>query len=113
MAFNNRQDLGKTVVEVTEARLDASLAPSFRDYIFGLIEQGQTQLVIDLSQVDFMDSSGLGAIVAALKKVNQQGSIELAEPRKAVNDLFDLTCMDRLFSIHPSVQAALGGPAGE
>ncbi|MCY4472905.1 MAG: STAS domain-containing protein [Kistimonas sp.] len=113
MRFSNRQDSGKTVVEVTQARLDASLAQPFRDYLFELIEQGETDLVIDLSQVDFMDSSGLGVIVAALKKVSAQGSIALAEPSKAVNDLFDLTCMDKLFPIHTSVAAALGGLSGE
>ncbi len=107
MGFSNRQEADKTVVEVEESRLDASLATPFRDYVFGLIEQGQKDLVVDLSKVDFMDSSGLGAIVAARKQLGGQGHIQLAAAQKAVNDLFDLTCMDRIFTIQATVDEAL------
>ena len=110
MGFSNRQEAEKTVVEVDESRLDASLATPFRDYIFDLIGQGQKNLVVDLSKVDFMDSSGLGAIVAALKQVGGDGAVELANPQKAVHDLFDLTCMDKIFTIHGSVSDALASP---
>ncbi|CAM3524047.1 STAS domain-containing protein [Parendozoicomonas haliclonae] len=109
MGFSNRQEADKTVVEIGEARLDASQATPFRDYMFDLINQGQTQLVVDLSQVNFMDSSGLGAIVSVLKQLGDKGAVELASPQKAVNDLFDLTCMDQIFTIHPSVDQALSG----
>ena len=107
MGFSNRQEEQKTIIEVGEARLDASQATPFREYMTNLINQGQRDLVVDLSQVDFMDSSGLGAIVGALKELNGDGSIELAGPRKSVHDLFDLTCMDKIFSIHQSVNEAL------
>ncbi|WP_281646876.1 STAS domain-containing protein [Parendozoicomonas sp. Alg238-R29] len=107
MGFSNRQEADKTVVEVDESRLDASLATPFRDYIFDLIGQGQKDLIVDLSKVDFMDSSGLGAIVAALKQVGGDGAIQLAGPQKSVHDLFDLTCMDKIFKIHGSVDDAL------
>ncbi|MCL6269809.1 STAS domain-containing protein [Sansalvadorimonas sp. 2012CJ34-2] len=109
MGYSNRQEADKTVVEIDEARLDASQATPFRDYMTDLISQGQRDLVLDLSQVDFMDSSGLGAIVGALKELNGDGSIQLAGPQKSVNDLFDLTCMDKIFTIHSSVNDALSG----
>lgn len=107
MGFSNRMEADKTVVEIDDARLDASLATPFRDYMFGLIADGQNDLVLDLSRVDFMDSSGLGAIVAVLKHLDGNGGLQLAAPRKAVNDLFDLTCMDQIFKIHSSVSQAL------
>ncbi|MTI14308.1 STAS domain-containing protein [Sansalvadorimonas verongulae] len=107
MGFGSRQEAGKTVVEIDEPRLDASLATPFRDYIFDLIGQGQKELVVDLSKVEFMDSSGLGAMVAALKQMGGSGAIELANPQKAVHDLFDLTCMDKIFTIHSKVNDAL------
>ncbi len=107
MAFNNRQEAGKTVVGIEDARLDASLSVPFRDYMFDLIANGQNDLVIDLSMVDFMDSSGLGAIVAVFKQLNGEGSVQLAAPQKAVHDLFYLTCMDQIFKIHGSVSEAL------
>ncbi len=107
MGFSNRMEAGKTVVEIEDARLDANLATPFRDYMFGLINAGQIDLVLDLSKVDFMDSSGLGAIVAVLKQLNGNGELQLAAPGKAVSDLFDLTCMDQIFKIHPSLDQAL------
>ena len=107
MGFSNRQEAEKTVVEIDEARLDAMQVTPFRDYITGLINQGQKDLVVDLSKVDFMDSSGLGAIVGALKQMGGEGSLQLAGPQKSVHDLFDLTCMDKIFTIHSSVNDAL------
>ena len=75
----------------------SSQAIPFRDYMFELIDSGQNDLVIDLSQVDFMDSSGLGAIVAVFKQLSGDGTVQLAAPQQAVRDLFDLTCMHQIF----------------
>ncbi len=111
MGFSNRQEANKTVVEIEDMRLDASLATPLRDYMFALIGDGHKDLILDLSHVDFMDSSGLGAIVAVLKQLNGNGHLQLASPSQAVSDLFDLTCMDQIFQIHDSVSAALQGPA--
>ncbi|WP_134500146.1 STAS domain-containing protein, partial [Microvirga pakistanensis] len=50
------------VVQVEEKRIDASTAPIFKDEMTRCIEGGQNQIVLDLSRVDFIDSSGLGAL---------------------------------------------------
>ena len=70
MAFETREQGSVNVVLVDESRLDASIAESFKTYLFDQIDSGKTQLVVDLSQVRFMDSSGLGALVAGLKKTD-------------------------------------------
>ncbi len=107
MGYKTRQEGDATVVTVEESRLDASLAGGFKDFMVDLIDSGNTNFVIDISGVSFMDSSGLGAIVAALKQVGANGCVKLAGPQKAVSDLFDLTCMDRIFKIYATVDEAL------
>ncbi len=109
MSFESREEGGCTVVLVDEPRLDASIAEPFKAYLFDQLEAGSPSMVIDLSEVRFMDSSGLGSLVAALKKMSGQGSLKLAAAQPAVQDLFDLTAMNKLFTISPTVSEAVKG----
>ena len=95
------------VVRVEERRIDASKAPAFKDEMSRCIEAGQNQLVLDLSQVDFIDSSGLGALVSCLKRLGPRGSLAVAGATGAVSRLFTLTRMDRVFALHPNVDTAV------
>src|SRR5690348_11256934 len=95
------------VVRVAEKRVDASKAPIFKDEMTKCIEGGQNQIVLDLSGVDFIDSSGLGAIVSCLKKLGPRGSLAVAGAKGAVSRLFTLTRMDRVFALHDTVDAAV------
>lgn len=95
------------VVQVEEKRIDASKAPIFKDEMTRCIEGGQNQIVLDLSQVDFIDSSGLGALVSCLKRLGPRGSLAVAGATGAVSRLFTLTRMDRVFALHPNVEAAV------
>ncbi|MGI9279401.1 MAG: STAS domain-containing protein [Endozoicomonas sp.] len=109
MAFEHHEEGHITVVQIDETRLDASVSEAFKTYVFGLIEDGKTDIVVDLTEVRFMDSSGLGALVAGLKKLSGNGSFSLASAQPAVKDLFDLTSMDKLFKLHGSVDEAVKG----
>lgn len=109
MPFESRVEEDSTIVTVNEVRLDATLAEPFKTYLFDEIEKGVDALIIDLSHVKFMDSSGLGALVAALKKMAGAGKIRLAGPQPAVTDLFELTSMEKLFPISATVSDALAG----
>lgn len=95
------------VVKVEDKRIDASKAPAFKDEMTRCIEAGQNQIVLDLSQVDFIDSSGLGALVSCLKRLGPRGSLAVAGATGAVSRLFTLTRMDRVFALHPDVEAAV------
>ena len=109
MSFDINQQGDWHVVLVEESRLDAAMAETFKTYLFEQIEGGATDLIVDLSEVRFMDSSGLGALVAALKKLSGNGNLKLAAAQPAVRDLFDLTSMDKLFTIVDSVSEAVQG----
>lgn len=88
-------------------RLDASVAPVFKQAVLKVIESGETRLVLDLGGVEFIDSSGLGAMVSILKALGGSGSIAVCNGRVGVLSLFRLTRMDKVFSIFPSREEAV------
>ena len=91
-------------VILCEERFDAFLAPEFNDKMKVFIAEGKNRIVLDLSQVDFVDSTALGVIIKALKMAKEtdpeNGNIELCGVNKKVMSLLQLTRMDRVFTIH-------------
>jgi len=87
------------VVKPLEKRMDAFVASDFRGRMGAFIGEGQELIVLDLSDVDFVDSSGLGAIVASLKMLGGKGDLAIAGASDKVMSLFKLTRMDRVFQI--------------
>ena len=98
---------GVDLVRVAANRIDAAVAIQFKDQMRALAAQAQPRVVLDLGQVDFVDSSGLGAIVAALKAMPDGTRLELAALRPTVDKVFHMTRMDSIFVIHPTPDAAL------
>lgn len=95
------------VVTVGDSRIDAAVAISFKDRMRELTEGGPDCTVLDLAAVDFIDSSGLGAIVAAMKQLGDGRQLVLAGLSPNVEKVFRLTRMDTVFAIHRSVDAAV------
>ncbi len=100
---------GTRLIEVAEERIDAAVAIRFKDQMRALTCDGPERVVLDLSRVNFLDSSGLGAVVGAMKQVGQGRRLELAGLTPTVQKVFKLTRMDSVFTIHPDAQTALGG----
>lgn len=95
------------IVTPLEKRLDASAAADFKGKIVDWINAGNNRIVLDLSQVDFVDSSGLGAIVSCLKTLGGNGDLVICGIRETVMCLFQLTRMNRVFQIFPTEAEAL------
>lgn len=80
--------------------LDGTQAASFRDEVKTLVESGENIILIDFEDVTFMDSSGLGALVLALKTVRAAGGkMYICSVNEQIKMLFELTSMDRVFDI--------------
>lgn len=94
------------MIRVTEARLNAANAIHFRRESIALVDSGATRLVIDLGQVSFVDSSGLAALVAVLKRVGITGSLAISGLQPVVRRMFELTRMDRVFHLYPDAASA-------
>ncbi len=99
-----------TVIQVNEARFDAKLAPSFREEIENIKGNIREHLVLDLGNVRFMDSSGLGAVMGAYKMLRNT-KISIVNPQKSILDLLKLTRIDKLILSHPTLEAALAASA--
>ena len=83
-----------------EGRLDASSAKQLKTEVQELTGVGRVNMVVDLEALDFLDSSGLGSLVAALRSVNKlNGDIKLASLQEPVRVIIELTRLHRVFEI--------------
>ena len=98
-----------TVLTVEAARIDAAGAVAFKDAFRERTAEGEGPVILDLGAVEFVDSSGLGAVVAAMKMLAPARRLDLADLRPAVDKLFRLTRMDQIFTILPQAPASAGG----
>lgn len=98
------------VIFVHEDRLDANNSEELKAEINKLIENGSKELIIDLNDVHFIDSSGLGALVSGFKNAStHQGRIKLSALQTQVKSMFELTRLQRVFEIYQTVDEALAG----
>jgi anti-sigma B factor antagonist len=95
------------VVKSLEKRIDASSAADFKGKIANWINNGHKWLVLDLSEVDFIDSSGLGSMLSILKTIGDQGNMVVCGVGETVMRLFRLTRMNRVFQIFTSQEEAV------
>ncbi len=95
------------VVEILDRRLDAKNAVAVKSYFLKKFDEGECSIAVDLNAVSFIDSSGLGAFVTAMKLLGDRGTIVFFGVRPEVADVFRLTRMDRIFTITKSEPDAL------
>jgi anti-sigma B factor antagonist len=95
------------VVKPTRPRLDASEATNFRTHLGRAIDGGCAKIVLNLSQVEFIDSSGLGAIISGLKALGSYDRFLLCEIKESALTTFKLTRLDRVFPIFATEDEAL------
>lgn len=103
---------GATVVRVGADRIDAAVAIHFKDAMRELTGSAQERVVLDLGAVNFIDSSGLGAIVSVLKFLAPDRRLDLAALTPNVERVFRLTRMNEVFRILPSSPGAVNTDAG-
>src|SRR5438552_18904390 len=94
------RDDGGTPTVVVEGEVDVATAPALRDELYRLIEQGSREVVVDLSGMDFIDSTGLGVFVGALKRPREGGGrIELRGLTPSALEVFVTTGLRAAFTI--------------
>ena len=102
------RDVGdRTVVDVA-GEIDIYTASVLREQLANLVDAGRTDLVVDLTAVKFMDSTGLGVLVGVLKKVRaHDGRLQLVIDSERLLKVFRITALTQVFTIHETVSAAL------
>jgi anti-sigma B factor antagonist len=96
---------GHAVVSVY-GEVDLYTAPRLQTELAALVRDGVSRLVVDLSGVEFCDSTGMNVLLSAMKRLREHGgSLELAAPRSAVRRILQVTGLDTVFSVHDAVPA--------
>jgi anti-sigma B factor antagonist len=101
--LDTRTEVDWTVLDVA-GEVDLSTAPTLRSRIDELIREGVRHLVVDLTAVGFMDSSGLSVLVSVMKRMEDaDGRLAIVCSRDPVLKVFTITGLDRVFAIHGSL----------
>jgi anti-sigma B factor antagonist len=99
---------GKVVVVEIPRYLSAETSEEFRDFLYQIVDEGKYRLVLDLSKSEYVDSSGLGAIVSRIAVCrSNQGDIKLAAPSQFMVSLLKTTNLDRILEVFSEVEAAV------
>lgn len=106
MNLTSTTEGSRRIVTVNEPRIDAAVALSFKEGMRAQTE-GVPEIILNLEQVQFVDSSGLGAIVAAMKAMGTPRAMALAGLTPPVEKVFRLTRMDSVFPMYASLDDAL------
>ena len=105
IAIENAADVAVALVAVDE--LDASNVAEFKRDMAPILESHR-KLVLDLSQLHFVDSSGLGAMLSCLRQLSaKDGDLKLCSLRGPVRTVFELVRMHRIFDIYPTPEDAI------
>lgn len=107
MEVQSRIEADMQIVSVLGSRIDAAVALAFKDAMRSATHDGRDTVVLDLQKVEFIDSSGLGAIVATMKHLAPDRRLVLAGLSPAVDKVFRLTRMDSVFSLFATLDGAL------
>src|SRR6266516_873279 len=103
LSLSTRMVAGYRVLEVG-GEVDVYTASQLRERLTTLVEAGDRRVVVDLTKVDFIDSTGLGVLVGALRRLRVvDGELRLVCPQEKLLKLFRITGLDRVFALYESV----------
>lgn len=107
MQIESTNKNGVLILTLLDKRLDAKLAVDFRETMDEFIKAGHHRIAFNMSHIEFIDSSGLGAIVTCLKLMGAKGKFVLYGLKTPVISMFKMTRMDRVFNIYETEDQVL------
>ena len=107
LSLTTRTEGDRTVVSVG-GEIDVYTAPKLREQLVDLVNAGQYHLVVDMEDVEFLDSTGLGVLVGGLKRVrSHDGTLRLVCAQEKILKVFRITGLTKVFPIHATLVEAL------
>ena len=97
-------------VVVVRGEIDAHTAPQLKERLLDLITEGIDRVVIDLREVTFIESVGLGTLVAVRKRLRPSDKnvcLVIGPDQTVIRRTFEITALDKVFPIHPDVETAV------
>lgn len=99
---------GNILILHLEGELDTYNCGQLRSVVVEQVEQGHNQIIVDMTAVEYIDSTGLGSLVGGLKRVSERGgSMRIICDNPQILKVFEITGLDRVFGIHKSEAEAL------
>jgi anti-sigma B factor antagonist len=111
MRFEESAVTNGLVIKALDQRITADVAPEFKEALISFVTAGNRIIILDLSEVSFIDSSGLGALIGSLKVIGEDGELLLSGARESVVSMFKLTRMNKVFRMFKSVPEAVAAIA--
>jgi anti-sigma B factor antagonist len=97
-----------------EGEVDVYTAPQLKQQMIALLEGGTKEVVVDLTQVDYLDSTALGVLIGGLKRLREMdGNLALICPSPRIKRVFEITGLDKIFDIYNTVDEAEAGAGKE
>jgi anti-sigma B factor antagonist len=101
----------KLVIKVNEIRVDMVVARKFREVLSGKLSDNPKEVILNLENVEYFDSSALGAIVAFMKEIRSyDGKLRLCNINRSILTLLKLSKLDLLFDIRDTLENAISEP---
>jgi anti-sigma B factor antagonist len=105
--------LGEAAVITLPEEIDISNSEQVREELLSLLNRGPAVLIVDMAETTFCDSAGVNALVRAHKRATANGAeIRLVVTSPGVQRVLDITGVDRLIPVYPSMTASLAEPGG-
>lgn len=107
LTMHSRTPNETTCVLVIEGEVDVYTSPQLKQDIIELAEKGIKHLIINLSEVEYLDSTGLGVLIGGLKRLRENnGNMVLVGPGMRISRIFEITGLDKIFDIYATEQEA-------
>ncbi len=97
-----------------QGEVDVYTAPQLKQQMIVLLEQGAREIIVDLTNVDYLDSTALGVLIGGLKRLREvDGNLALICPNARIRRVFEITGLDKIFDIYNSEDEARGAAGKE
>lgn len=108
LKLNTRTINDQTSLIDLEGEVDVYTAPQLKQQIITLLDNGAKHVIVNLSAVDYLDSTALGVLIGGLKRLRERdGMLDLICPNQRIKRIFEITGLDKIFDIYPSEEEAM------
>ena len=105
---STRDAEGFTILDVS-GEVDVYTAPKLKEALGAVITSGQVHLIVNMERVTYMDSSGFGTLLGALKRVRTEGgTVNLIKVSSAIERMLTITRLNTIFNVAPSLEEVIG-----
>jgi len=97
-----------------QGEIDVYTAPQLKQQILEMLDQGVTHMIVNLTGVEYLDSTALGVLIGGLKRLRERdGKLDIICPNSRIRRIFEITGLDKIFDIFATEKESLGSLHGK